>query len=391
MNDRLTYLWEQYLHDRCTEAEYWEMVDLLRQYPAASSSFIDAELNNASEHPETISYILSPEKAKTILSNIFVTKQEAPVKRIGTWKRWLAAASILFILGAATYFIFSNRSAETIPVAQSDNDVKAPAKTKATLTLADGRIILLDTADKGFIVANASKINDEAIVYENSPTKVEYHTLTVPRGSKPIQLQLADGSEIWLNVGSSIRYPTAFTEAERNVTITGEAYFEIVKNEKKKFIVSVNDVRVEVLGTHFNINAYDDESTMNTTLLEGSVRVQSTVGSQQSALLKPGQQVKWPLDLIAIGSPFTISHSPDLIEVMAWKNGIFRFKGADISSVMRQLARWYDIDVKYKGKVPEGHLSGIINRNVNLSEVLKMLELSDVKFILDGRQLTVLE
>ncbi len=210
--------------------------------------------------------------------------------------------------------------------------------------------------------------------------------MSTPRGGQ-YSLILPDGSKVWLNAISSIRYPTAFKNSERNVEITGEAYFEVAKDPLHPFKVSVRsalskeNTEVEVLGTHFNINAYSDEPLTNTTLLEGSVKVTRAAGS---VMIKPGQQAQ-------ISNDGIINLVPDvnIAEVMAWKDGHFIFRDTDLKTIMRQIMRWYDVEVKYEGNVPPRYFTADISRNKTLSGVLKILELSNIHFKLEGRTLTV--
>jgi ferric-dicitrate binding protein FerR (iron transport regulator) len=208
---------------------------------------------------------------------------------------------------------------------------------------------------------------------KNSSVPTLYNTVSTPNGGQ-YQIILPDGTRVWLNAASSIRFPTSFAR-ERKVTMTGEAYFEVAHNAQLPFVVNVNDKEeVTVLGTHFNINAYDNEKAIRTTLLQGSVKVgnrQSAVGNRQSAILKPGEQA------VLIASPFTpprragiehspltIDHSPDLDKVLAWKNGLFNLSGADLKDFMHQVERWYDVTVHYEGAVPNMEFQGKLNRAV---------------------------
>ncbi len=205
---------------------------------------------------------------------------------------------------------------------------------------------------------------------------VVYNTLSAPTGGQ-FQLVLPDGSKVWLNSSSSIRFPTEFSGEERKVELTGEAYFEVAKNPTLPFRVSVSGMYVEVLGTHFNIMAYGDESSIKTTLLEGSVRV--TKGSS-AKVLTPGQQSKMNLkgDINVVDA--------DLEQVIAWKNGYFQFSSDDIETIMRQVARWYDIKVVYKDKIPGGGFSGIVSRKNNISRVLKILQDGGVQLRWKGKK-----
>jgi len=303
------------------------------------------------------------------------------------WKRLAVAASIALMLATGAYVLFMNKpgqqTAKTETHGQFKNDV-APPTNKATLTLASGKVIVLDSTGNGSLAAqgagNASKENDLELVYDSNATAVEYHTLSIPRGSRPMQLQLADGSQVWLNAASSITYPTVFTGTERKITMTGEAYFEVAHNAAKPFIVSKNEVSVQVLGTHFNVNAYDDEADIKVTLLEGSVKA---ANNNNSIIIKPGEQA-----VLTAGEIKAMS--VDIDEVMAWKNGIFNFNRQDITGIMRQLSRWYDAEIIYQGDKPEDLFSGIIKRNNNISQVLKLLEQTNrVHFKIEDRKIIV--
>ncbi|MGV3509862.1 MAG: FecR family protein, partial [Sphingobacteriaceae bacterium] len=216
----------------------------------------------------------------------------------------------------------------------------------------------------------------------NSDNKQEvlYNTLSIPRGGQ-YKVVLPDGTQVWLNAASSLKYPTAFNGNERVVQLEGEAYFEVAKNAAQPFRVEVKDVKVTVLGTHFNINGYTDEAHIKTTLLEGSVKISKGPVQQ---LLHPGEQA-------ITGKSSTIEVvKANSDEVLAWKNGYFNFHRSNLQEVMRQLSRWYDVDIKYEGKVPDREFGGEISRNSKASEVLKILELSDVHFRIEGEHIIVM-
>ncbi len=299
------------------------------------------------------------------------------------------AASIILALGIGSYFIFFNKGKQNEIVKTTTdpvpNDVIAPTATKAMITLANGKKILLDSLTSGTLATqgnvNVVKTTDGQIVYNGSATAILYNTLFNPRGSKVQPLTLSDGTKVWLNSESSIRFPTAFAGNERNVEITGEAYFEVTKDVTKKFIVSGNGVTTEVLGTHFNVNTYTDESSIKVTLLEGSVKV--TKGAS-SGLLKPGQQAQ-------VSSGIKVITSVNVDAVMAWKNGYFNFVNADIKEILRQAARWYNLEVVYDGNVTDDRYKGKIDRDSKLSELLKILELNKVKFKIEGNRLVVMK
>lgn len=309
------------------------------------------------------------------------------------WKRIAVAASIVGVLFVAGYFI--SREIRKSEVNTSDtaqnlaHDVAAPDKNRAMITLADGSTIYLDSTDNGELVnqhgVKVMKTEDGRIIYETTndgQQTVLYNTLSNPRGSKVQALVLDDGTKVWLNAASSITYPTAFIGNERKVTMTGEAYFEVTKSKNMPFIVSVEDAEVQVLGTHFNIMAYKEENAVKTTLLEGSVRF---VSGNNASLLKPGQQSQLTKD----GQVNVIS-GVDVDEVMAWKNGLFYFKNADIETVMRQLSRWYDVDIQYQGEIKPKKFGGEIQRDLNLSEVLEGLKETGIHFRIEGKKLIVL-
>jgi ferric-dicitrate binding protein FerR (iron transport regulator) len=261
----------------------------------------------------------------------------------------------------------------------------APGVYKAQLVLDDGSTITLDSAGTRKLAqqGNMQVMNaDGQLVYKKDATTKAtalYNTLKTARGQM-YPVKLSDGSAVWLNSSSSIRFPVAFTEQERRVEITGEAYFEVAHNDKKPFTVSVNGTEVQVVGTVFNINSYNDEGSMRTTLLKGAVKVKK--GDQQ-VMIKPGEQAQVVSDNIKVNKDVNI------IKEVAWKNGLFYFKNEDLKTIMRQIARWYDVDVVYEGNVSKEGISGKIYRNANLSEVLKLLNVLEVNFKIEGKKLII--
>jgi ferric-dicitrate binding protein FerR (iron transport regulator) len=312
------------------------------------------------------------------------------------------------MIGAGSYFWFLKQPVETPQQAETTKPKPRdlpPGRDAAVLTLADGRTIILDSAS-GTISqqGGATVINlNGQVSYANTKgrdksTAVVYNTVSTARGNQ-YQLVLADGSKVWLNSASSLRFPTSFTGDIREVELDGEGYFEIAKNAAKPFHVKTQTQDIEVLGTHFNVNAYNDETSVKTTLLEGSVKVvkRETVpqgGSKEnSEILKPGEQAvlsRAHSPLTTHHSPFTIHHSPDIDQVMAWKNGWFEFEKTDIRAIMRQISRWYDVDIRYEIKTDNETYGGRISRNLNLSNILKMLENYGVHFKLEGKTVTVI-
>jgi len=303
--------------------------------------------------------------------------------------RWVAAASIILALGMIGWFFSLNNNDKREQIVQKSviNDIKPPDINRATVTLSNGQTVYLDSASIGSLAVQGTvkliKLANGKIAYQTGSEEIiekpVYNTLTNPNGSRVVDMTLADGSRVWLNAGSSVTYPIAFVENERTVSITGEAYFEVAPDKTKPFRVSKDNMQVEVLGTHFNVNAYDNEKNIKVTLLEGSVRLKT---NEENQILKPGEQAQ-------VSGNITILRDVDMEAVMAWKDGRFKFSRVDIETIMRQAARWYNIDIEYHGKV-EGTLSGGIARNVNASQLFHVLELTDkVRFKIEGRKVIV--
>ena len=314
-----------------------------------------------------------------------------PVVRKMAWPRWVAAAAMLLLLGTGYYFLTATNKEkrELVGIEQPKrNDIAPPNTVNAILTLSNGQKIILDSTGNGTLAmqgsVNVIKLADGQIVYRGISKEVQYNTLSNPRGSKVISLILADGSKVWLNSASSLRYPTSFTGKERKVEITGEAYLEVAHNPAMPFIVSKGNTSIKVLGTHFNVNAYDNESSLNVTLLEGSVSI-TTTGSQHSKVIKPGEQAQ-----VGGKGDIELANSVDLNEVMAWKNGMFSFKNADIESIMREVSRWYDVDVVFEKPIEEKFYAEV-SRNTSVSTLLEMLGATEaVHFKIVGKTISVM-
>ena len=306
--------------------------------------------------------------------------------------RYTAAAALigLLVLTGILWNQYHHRGPDSNhPIAGTyyKNEVH-PGGNHAILTLANGLHVVLDSAGKGSLgVQGASrimKVTPGSLFYktisgDHSPSY--YNTITTPAGGQ-YQVTLADGTKVWLNALSTIKFPTSFNGPDRTVELTGEAYFEVSKDKSKPFLVRANGIKVEVLGTRFNVNAYTDEATLRTTLLEGAVKL--TKGNA-ALVLTPGQQGQ-----TASTGGFSIVPDADTDEAVAWKNGYFSFDDADIREVMRQLARWYGIQVKYEGNPTNALFWGKMGRDLNLTQVLSGLDKSKVHFQLEGTMLTVL-
>lgn len=305
--------------------------------------------------------------------------QPRPMTRKRIWPKLVAAAVLLLVSGIGLYF-YTGPAIQ--PLQQTIVRDVSPGGNKATLRLADGRVIDLGQQQAGTIVSapgiNITKTKDGQLIYsvDQSETVAASgsNTISTPRGGQ-YQVVLPDHSTVWLNAASSLTYAASLNErgdGKRRVTLSGEAYFEITKDKAHPFVVSTSTQEVEVLGTHFNINSYKDEAVVRTTLLEGSVKVSTKGQKVSSELLKPGQQSTVSSDNISIASA-------DLESVMAWKNDLFVFKDTDVPTIMGQLSRWYNVDVTYEGDIPTDLFSGGISRKSNLSTVLKMLDLIKIK------------
>ena len=390
-------LFKKLLDNNCSPEELEQLMKLLSSgEPDPATIHLIKEQMAKPVSPDDVSAAVRlrlEKRLAQILSAGELRLQTPPVKKIIFLKPWrnIAAVGIL-LLGAAAYSLYSNMQPKRIASLvssspQSKNDV-SPGGNKAVLTLANGLKIILDSAKEGTLARQGNtkilKLNSGQLAYVISgqnQTEVLYNTVATPAGGL-YQMSLPDGSKVWLNSASSLRFPTVFTGKERTVDLTGEAYFEIAAQAGKPFKVFVDGVQVAVLGTHFNVMAYQDESSIKTTLLEGAVRI--TKG-EDNVLLQPGQQAGYD----RTSTHLTVSKS-DVEVAVAWKNGMFRFRAADIKTIMREVARWYNVEVNYEGNIQERHLTGEAPRNVNLSELLKVLELNGVHSRMEGNRIIVM-
>jgi len=356
-----------------------ELIQLMQKH------FSDDLENSGEISPETSTKLFKAIHDKIKADSKPARRYVIPLRKIAV------AASVIGLLLLSALLLFNlNTSKGTLNAKVNEqrfkNDV-LPGGDKATLTLADGSTVILDEAKNGILAQQgSSKIIKVGAKLLYDPTDknskdVVYNTISTPKGGQ-YQLELPDGSLVWLNATSSIHFPTLFAGKERRVEITGEAYFEVAKNRDMPFIVSVNGAEVQVLGTHFNVNAYSDEDNVKTTLLEGSVRFVHGVNAD---MLKPGQQSQ-----LAGDGQVKVVSNVDVDEVVAWKNGMFDFENAGIETVMRQLSRWYDVEIEYKGK-PDDLFIAEIRRQIKLSDALKALELTGkVKFEIQGKKIIVM-
>lgn len=399
MNSRLTELFYKYIEGTFTAAERLEFLNILNEgnYEQDLKQMMDTEIRKL-----PAAYSLDDAGVERVLQRIL---NASPAENKGNennippavyrsnWRKapWLRVAAVLLLIaGTAGYFFYKHptRLSETIVSKIKDQTDRLPGGNRAILMLADGTRIVLDSAANGNLTRQGSttiiKLNNGALAYEGGAASGEllYNTITTPKGGQ-YQITLSDGTRVWLNAASSIRFPTAFSDDRRMVSVTGEVYVEVAKNKNKPFFVEVKDISVEVLGTEFNINAYEDQNEIYTTLLQGSVQV---IKGAKTIALKPGQQAR-----SASGNDMLkLVPDPDIQQVIAWKNGIFNFNHRSLKEVMLQLSRWYDVEVQYKGDIPPVVFYGEMRRDLTLNQVLELLEVFDVKFQLkDGKQLIV--
>jgi ferric-dicitrate binding protein FerR (iron transport regulator) len=387
-------LLKRYLTDSLSEKELDELIGTLRKgksgdliRKAADEAFRSREFTGLtdSESYDTIfnNLINSARERNSELTVKLNDEVKMPVRRISVFYRIAVAAAVLVAVVFGSLWITKQRSE---PVIQTVADL-APGGNRAMLTLGDGTTIVLDSAGNGLLAEQAGtqvvKVEDGRIAYTpegRKKTEMLYNTITTPRAGQ-YELILPDGSKVWLNSESSIRFPVSFTGSFRFVEITGEAYFEVAENHEMPFRVRTAGITVEVLGTSFNVRAYADEGSVNTTLVEGSVLIASPVSQTK---IIPGQMAT------ADGSgQISIENDADIDEIIAWKKGLFMFNSENIEHIMSHISRWYDVDVVFAGEVSSETFSGIVSRKSNVSEVLRIMEQAGIKFSLTEKVITV--
>lgn len=389
--DRLTYLYKRYVDGTCTEAELEEFFEYVRM-PEMRQTL--RELAEEHLHSTPSGGKLPAVDWDNMYNNIMKSGQSpATIGKKGIVKRLftrplVAAAVVLLVASTGLYFLLTDRSQQDNMTASNrfKNDLP-PGSDKAILTLANGASLALhdldDNTRKQLESADMLRLDSGELAYKANGSAhhaTGYNKLTTPRGGQ-FRLVLPDGSRIWLNAGSSVTYPLTFAAGERKVAITGEAYLEVAPDSNKPFKVTVNGLEIIVLGTKFNINAYTNEPVINTTLLEGAVKVSKGAGS---CVLKPGEQ----LQVLPDGA-FRMVKDVDTSSVVAWKDGMFSFNDEDIASIMRQVNRWYNAEIVYETRIPH-HFVGTIPRNVQVSKLLTMLELTGrLRFRIEGRKIYV--
>jgi transmembrane sensor len=362
-------LFQKYLDETISPEEFTQLETFIRNnYPAQEAEALwgEALANRA--------YAAQGEEDLDVIFNEITKRRPA---RLG-WIKYAAAAAIIVLVVTGGLYRFSKQSPDVKTLAVQD---VAPGGNKAMLTLADGSVVTLDSTGNQVIQQGGTAVKQTGgqLTYDGGSNgeAISFNTLTTPKGGQ-FQVRLSDGTRVWMNAASSLRYPTAFSGHERKVEVTGEVYFEVAKDAAKPFQVQAGNMKVEVLGTHFNINAYDG---LSTTLLEGTVKV-SSLPQGDHVILQPGQQAK-------LSDNIKVISNPDVDRIMAWKNGLFNFEGASFKEVMQELERWYDIEVVYAGGVPDIRFGGELSRNKSLAGLIEALRDAEVHFEIKGRQLIV--
>lgn len=378
---RFELLFRKSLEKTSTEAEQQELMQLIArsQHDEELLLLLDEVIAASGDEQAMPDY-----RAQEILALIVQAGgKPQPKGRAVRMRWWAAAASLLLLAGAAGYLLRRSATPAAGPApALAMQDIR-PATQSAILTLDDGTEVTLDSLHQGSIRNAAGAIihlGRNTLAYSgNKDVTTAYNTLSTPRG-KLFHLVLPDGTEVWLNAASSLRYPVSFNAAERVVELTGEAYFDVKQAATKPFRVKIGpQSEIRVLGTAFNVNAYTNEPAVTTTLLHGSVQV---VAAQQPTLLKPGQQA-------AVAGTDVKVKTVDTSGVTAWKEGMFQFDNTGIRQVMNQLERWYDITVVYENGVPDIRFGGKMERDLDLRSVLRILEISNVHYRLEERKLII--
>jgi transmembrane sensor len=380
--DEYIALYEKYLAGGCSPVE-------IKTFLAYRDH---VELTDAPWEEEAMG---NEQDVKNLIYNRLLKHTESRPRRILPMLSKWAAAAILLVAFSAGFYFWSHRNAQKITIAKNTNTKSQlhssilPGGNKAILTLANGASVVLDNSKNGVISMQGhttiNKVAQGELVYNSKGTATDasqFNTVSTPRGGQ-YQIMLSDGTRVWLNAASSLRFPTTFQGAERNVELHGEAYFEVAKNKHMPFKVKVNETEVQVLGTHFNIMGYSDESYTQTTLLEGSVKISK---GGVASLLRPGQQSVTKSNSAAI-----VVSDANIEGAIAWQKGNFIFYNENITSIMRKISRWYNVDVVYQGDVQNQDFDGSISRFENVADVLHMLELTrTVHFKIEGRSITVM-
>lgn len=405
INEHVRLLFEKYLRKECSAEEFEEMMTWLVAMDEGEKNKLSEPLKDlwdkamADKLPSTAEQV----DWDRVFNKVLTAGEQTPAIPIDIkqpadigWKRIAVAVAIVGIIISAG-FLLLNRKTPREMVKQEKQIRLLPEEihskgNQAILTLSNGSVIILDSTKNGIITNQGNvkiiKLDSGQLAYSplssngGASSEISYNTISTPRAAQ-YEVVLSDGSKVWLNAASSLRYPTSFSGQDRKVELTGEGYFEVAKNKDKPFHVRVGAVEVEVLGTHFNIMAYDDEAAIQTTLLEGSVKVSY---NKQSDLLKPGRQAS-----VDRADNKLTTGDANVQQAVAWKNGYFYFDRSDVKTIMRQVSRWYDLDIVYESSVPDMKFSGKIERSLPLSGISHLLESGQIHFRIEGKNLIMMK
>lgn len=369
-NQKAKALLEQYKKGRMSPQERAELESWYNQ---------QAQLNPSLKDHHDFTSVLNE------LDEAFPFYTQSKPTKIYRWTFIASAAVVLLCLSIGFYFYVDK--ANPVKHLQYANDIN-PGGDKAVLTLADGSKISLTDAHDGAVAEQAgvqiTKTKDGELIYttakQHAALPEVFNTIETPRGGQ-YRIKLPDGTQVWLNASSSLKYPAVFTGNSRTVELKGEAYFEVAKDKNKPFKLRSGNQELKVLGTHFNVSAYSDESQVKTTLLEGAVQIRRMAGPEKDIVLKPGQQSQFSASGLTV-------RMADTEEAVAWKNGYFKFNDEDIVTILKKVSRWYDVDIQYEGKMTDQIFNGKVSRYGNVSEVLKILQLTGaIQFKIEGRRI----
>lgn len=393
---RFIFLLTKYLNKSATTTEIEALSDLLQTLETEEITKMMEQVYEKID-TDTVNPIFNLEKSKDILQNILSTASNKQAvfsrkKDYSLFYKLGIAATISTIIFSLIFFRSHNGSKDDdkaiSPTAQLSNIL--PGGNRATLKMANGSIILLDSFNNGILardkgttikkIAQGQLVFDAQNLKHDTETSVGLNTIYTPRGGQ-YQITLPDGSKVWLNAETAIKFPSKFIGAERTVELSGEAYFEIAKNTSQPFKVISNRVEVQVLGTSFNLSDYKDEAVQKTTLFNGAVKINY---GKQVQLLKPGEQ-----GILTTDNRLELADNVDIEVEIAWKNGLFLFRDASVKDVMAQVARWYNVDVTYEGENSKKLFNGSISRNANLNEVMSMLAFTGVAYEIKERSILI--
>ncbi|WP_315815318.1 FecR family protein [Paraflavitalea speifideaquila] len=389
---RIKYLLQQFAARAITADEQQELEQLLA---ASNRDELVEDIAMLAERDDHSSYMVTEETAARTFSNILAADKTNTAGSTGInrmiSRRWFSAAAVvLLLLSAGAWFIFSRRQKPpSITQVKLPKPEKEPGRNTAILTLADSSQVEIDSLGNITLPRQGGSqvlVKDKQLAYipqpGGDPATIAYNTISTPRGGE-FTVTLSDGTKVWLNAASSLQFPTTFTGAKREVELTGEAYLAVAEDKDHPFEVKIRNVNVAVLGTQFNINGYEDENSIVTTLVSGAVRI--TAPGNQPRILAPGDHA-----VVENNAGYLHVEKADIEEETAWKNGRTYFNGANIRQIMRQVSRWYNVDVQYKGNVANMDFTCTVSRKDKLSKLLALLELTGaVNFTMEGNTIIV--